>query len=127
MKIIVTGALGRMGAELKALLGDELVCGVDPVGEVKSVNDYTGDADGIIDFSFHGAISEIADYAVERGLPLVVCTTGHTPEELAKINEAAKSVPVFFSANMSVGIAVLCRLAKETARFFPDADIEIIE
>lgn len=127
MKIIVTGAAGRMGAELKALLGDDLVCGVDPAGEVKNINDYGGDADGIIDFSFHGAIPEIADYAVKRGLPLVVCTTGHTPEELAKINEAAKSVPVFFSANMCIGIAVLCRLAKEAVKFFPDADIEIIE
>jgi 4-hydroxy-tetrahydrodipicolinate reductase len=127
MKIIVTGAAGRMGAELKALLGDDLVCGVDPAGEVKNINDYAGDADGIIDFSFHGAIPEIADYAVKRGLPLVVCTTGHTPEELAKINEAAKSVPVFFSANMCIGIAVLCRLAKEAVKYFPDADIEIIE
>lgn len=127
MKIIVTGAGGRMGAELRTLLGDELVCGVDPVGEVKNINDYAGDADGIIDFSFHGAIPEIADYAVKRGLPLVVCTTGHTPEELAKINEAAKSVPVFFSANMCIGIAVLCRLAKEAVKYFPDADIEIIE
>ena len=127
MKIIVTGAGGRMGAELRNLLGDELVCGVDPVGEVKNINDYAGEADGIIDFSFHGAIPEIADYAVKRGLPLVVCTTGHTPDELAKINEAAKSVPVFFSANMCIGIAVLCRLAKEAVKFFPDADIEIIE
>ena len=127
MKIIVTGAGGRMGAELRNLLGDALVCGVDPVGEVKNINDYAGEADGIIDFSFHGAIPEIADYAVAKGLPLVVCTTGHTPEELTKINEAAKSVPVFFSANMSIGIAVLCRLAKEAVKFFPEADIEIIE
>lgn len=127
MKIIVTGAGGRMGAELRNLLGEELVCGVDPVGEVKNINDYAGEADGIIDFSFHGAIPDIADYAVKRGLPLVVCTTGHTPDELAKINEAAKSVPVFFSANMCIGIAVLCRLAKEAVKFFPDADIEIIE
>ena len=127
MKIIVTGAAGRMGREVCALAGEELVCGVDPTAEVKSISDYTGPADGIIDFSFHAAIPEIADYAVTRGLPLVIATTGHTPDELAKIQDAAKQVPVFFSANMSIGIAVLCELAKQTAKAFPDADIEIIE
>ncbi len=55
MKIIMTGALGRMGREVCSLLGDELACGVDINGDVKDINDYTGDADGIIDFSFHGA------------------------------------------------------------------------
>ena len=127
MKIIMTGACGRMGAEVCALLGDELACAVDVKGEVQNIDDYTGEADGIIDFSFHGAVPEIADYAVRRGLPLVVATTGHTPDELTKIQEAAQSVPVFFSANMSIGIAVLCELAKQAAKFFPDADIEIIE
>lgn len=127
MKVIVTGALGRMGAELRALLGDDIACAVDVKGETKNIAECHTPADGIIDFSFHGAIGEIADYAVEKGLPLVVATTGHTPEELAKINEAAKSVPVFFSANMSVGIAVLCALARQAVQFFPGADIEIIE
>lgn len=116
-----------MGAEVCALLGDELACGVDTAGEVKHIADYRGPADGIIDFSFHGAIGEVAAYAVERKLPLVVATTGHTPEELEEIQRAAESIPVFFSANMSIGIAVLCKLAKEAVRYFPEADIEIVE
>lgn len=127
MKIIMTGSLGRMGKEVCALLGDELACGVDINGEVKNIADYTGASDGIIDFSFHGAIGDIAEYAVSRGLPLVVATTGHTPEEKEIISGAAKSIPVFYSANMSIGVAVLCDLARRAVSFFPDADIEIIE
>jgi len=57
----------------------------------------------------------------------VVGTTGHTPEEKERIYAAAKELPVFYSGNMSLGIAVLCRLAPEAAAFFPDADIEIVE
>lgn len=127
MKIIMTGALGRMGKEVCSLLGDELACGVDIGGEVKNIADYTGDADGIIDFSFHGAIGDIAKYAAEHKLPLVVATTGHTPGEKETIMKTAKVVPVFYSANMSIGVAVLCDLARRAAAFFPDADIEIIE
>lgn len=116
-----------MGKEVVAAVGDEFACGIDPNGEVKHIADYTGEADGIIDFSFHGAAPEVTAYAVEHGIPLVIATTGHTPEELAAIHAAAEHVPVFFSANMSIGVAVLCELAKQTARYFPDADIEIIE
>ena len=57
----------------------------------------------------------------------MIGTTGHTPEEKALIQAAAKDIPVFYSGNMSLGIAVLCRLAREAAGFFPDADIEIVE
>ena len=69
----------------------------------------------------------MAEYAAKRGIALVMATTGHTDEELAAINNAAKSVPVFMSANMSLGVALLAELAKKTAEVFPDADIEIIE
>ena len=58
---------------------------------------------------------------------MVVGTTGHTPEEKAMIDAAAKEIPVFFTGNVSMGIAVLCRLAKQAAAYFPDADIEIVE
>ena len=66
-------------------------------------------------------------YAVSRKLPVVVATTGHTEAELEMIRKAADSVPVFWSGNMSVGIALLAKLAKQTAAMFPDADIEIVE
>ena len=85
------------------------------------------EADLIIDFSHHTAISDVLSYARKIGCGVVVGTTGHTAEEKALIYEAAKELPVFYSGNMSLGIAVLCRLAKEAARYFPDADIEIVE
>jgi 4-hydroxy-tetrahydrodipicolinate reductase len=62
-----------------------------------------------------------------RKLPTVLCTTGHTPEEKAKIALAAEKIPLFFSANMSLGVALLVELAKQAAAAFPEAEIEIIE
>ena len=127
MNIIVTGAGGRMGKKVCALDGVNVVCAVDPNLDIKSISECTAPADGIIDFSYHGAAPEICGYAVSHGLPVVFATTGHTPDELEAIKSAARSVPVFMSANMSLGIAVLCDFAKKAAAVFPDADIEIVE
>ena len=66
-------------------------------------------------------------YAKEKKLPVVIATTGHTEEELAQIRAASEQIPVFYSGNMSVGIALLTRLARQTAAMFPNADIEIVE
>jgi 4-hydroxy-tetrahydrodipicolinate reductase len=85
------------------------------------------EADVVIDFSHHSAITDVMDYARKINAAVVVGTTGHTPEEKALIEAAAKELPVFFTGNVSMGIAVLCRLAKQAAAFFPDADIEIVE
>lgn len=135
MKIIINGAGGRMGQEICRLASEgyrnsSLAATVDKMGGegmLSSVNDFCGDADVIIDFSHHTAAPEVAKYAAQRGIALVMATTGHTDEELAAINKASESVPVFMSANMSLGVALLAELAKKTAEVFPDADIEIIE
>ncbi len=135
MKVILNGACGRMGAEVRRLLengqgGAELVAAVDVSGAdgtFASLDDYAGDADVIIDFSHRSATKALTDYAVRRGLPLVLATTGQSEGELAMIQRAAASVPIFFSANMSVGIATLIRTAKTVAALYPDADIEIVE
>ena len=135
MKIIINGAGGRMGQEICRLANagyrdSSLAATVDKMGGegmLASVNEFTGEADVIIDFSHHTAAVEVAEYAKKRGIALVMATTGHTDEELAAINDAAKVVPVFMSANMSLGVALLAELAKKTAEVFPDADIEIIE
>ena len=135
MKIIINGAGGRMGQEICRLANEgykdsSLAAMVDKMGGdgmLTSVSDFSGDADVIIDFSHHTAAPEVAKFAAKRGIALVMATTGHTDEELAAINQAAKSVPVFMSANMSLGVALLAELAKKTAEIFPDADIEIIE
>ena len=134
MKIILNGAGGRMGKALTAMIekgcrGAVLAAGVDPYadGLLPELDAYAGEADCIIDFSNHTGTKELTDYAVKKNLPLVIATTGHTEEEKAMIQEAGKSVPVFFSGNMSLGIALLTQLARQTAAMFPDADIEIVE
>lgn len=93
----------------------------------KNIAEFDGEADCIIDFSNHLATKDVTEYAVKRNIPLVVATTGQTTEELSMIKEASKVIPLFYSQNMSLGVAVLSCLAKITAKAFPDADIEIIE
>ena len=131
MKAILCGSNGAMGKLIDGILGCEIVGRVSLDGEngVPRTFDELGsvDADMIIDFSHHTAINDVVAYAKTHGLALVVGTTGHTAEEKALIADAAETLPVFFSGNMSLGIAVLCRLSREAANWVPDADIEIGE
>ena len=134
MKIILNGAKGRMGRivdEAAAAGGHEIVARVDfgyAQGEgLRTLNEYQGPADVVIDFSNHAATAQVTEYCVKRGLPVVIATTGQSEAEQALIDEAAKAVPVFLSANMSLGVALLADLAKKAAAVFPDADIEIVE
>lgn len=132
ISVIVTGAMGRMGsiAAEKLSNSDEfsLVAAVDIQSELyKTISDFRGEADVIIDFSHHTAAPGIMQWAKAHHTAVVMCTTGHTEEELALIHAAAKDIPVFHSANMSLGVALLAELAKKTAAAFPDADIEIVE
>ena len=131
MRAILCGANGAMGKLIDASLGNEVVGRVSIDGENNVPKTFAElgivEADVLIDFSHHSAVSDVLDYAKKAGCAAVIGTTGHTPEEKALILEAAKEIPVFFSGNMSLGIAVLCRLAKQAAAYFPDADIEIVE
>ncbi len=138
MKILLSGIGGRMGKEVEklALSGYRdaiLVGGVDPncgeasvpvFSDFKSVN---VDFDCIVDFSFHTSAPDLCEFAVEKGKPVIIATTGHTEDEKKIIENASKKIPVFYSANMSLGIALLSELAKIAAKTFPDADIEIVE
>ena len=131
MRAILCGANGAMGKLIDAALPGEVVGRVSIDGENNVPKTFAelGDmsADVLIDFSHHTAIADVLAYAKEIGCAAVIGTTGHTPEEKAMIYAAAEEIPVFFTGNTSMGIAVLCRLAKEAAKFFPDADIEIVE
>ena len=131
MRTIVCGANGAMGKLICGILGDEVVGRVSIDGEngVPKTFEELGavSADVLIDFSHHTAIADVLNYAKKVGCAAVIGTTGHTAEEKELIFAAAKEIPVFYSGNMSLGIAVLCRLAKQAAAFFPDADIEIVE
>lgn len=139
MKILIHGSTGRMGKILCDLLtagynGLELAAKVspeetsDPANHVfTSLTAVDCDVDGVIDFSHHSAVGGLMDFCIAKNLPVVVATTGHTPEEKEIIAEAAKKIPVFFSANMSIGVALLAELAKKAASVFPEANIEIVE
>lgn len=127
MKVLVNGCGGFMGREIIRLLGDDYFAGVDPAEEIKSLADAPKGADIIIDFSNHACTSDLLQYAAANKLPLVLATTGQTPEEKAAIADAAKEIPLFFAANYSIGITLLIQLAKKTAAAMPDAEIEIIE
>ncbi len=131
MRAILCGANGAMGKLIDGILGAEIVGKVSIDGENNVPKTFaelgTVEADVVIDFSHHTAVSDVLCYAKEIGAAAVIGTTGHTPEEKAMITAAAEEIPVFFSGNMSLGIAVLCRLAKQAAAAFPEADIEIVE
>lgn len=131
MRAILCGANGAMGKLIAQSLGGEVVGRVSIDGEngVARTFDELGSvpADVVIDFSHHTAVTDVLRYAKANGCAAVIGTTGHTPEERQLIFDAAKEIPVFYSGNMSLGIAVLCRLAKQAAACFPDADIEIVE
>ncbi len=139
MKILICGVGGRMGREvaklaLEGMRGAVPVAGLDVIPvDTREFPTYTSwDAveeavDCIIDFSHHTATNELLRFAVAHRIPVVLATTGHTEDELNRIQQASRQIPVFHSANMSLGIALLVELAKMTAKTFPEADIEIIE
>ena len=134
MKVIINGAAGRMGQELIKLCNEgfadanavALVDGFSPKF-IKSLDDFIGEADVLVDFSNHLATKSVCDYAVKRNLPVVIATTGQTPEEIEIIKNASNQTAVFFSGNMSVGIAMLRKLVKSALSAFPTADVEIVE
>ena len=139
MRIIVNGISGRMGGIVAELLvsgyrNSEAAAGVDirayDCGIFPcycSFDAVKEEADAIIDFSHHAGTEALLRFAVAKKMPIVLATTGHTDEERAMIEEAAKEIPIFMSANMSLGVALLAELAAKTAAIFPDADLEIIE
>ena len=131
MRAVVCGANGAMGKLICAALGDAVIGRVSIDGEngVPKTFAELGEvsADVVIDFSHHSAVKDVLAYAKAIGAAAVIGTTGHTAEEKAAIFSASEEIPVFFAGNVSLGIAVLCRLVKQAVKFFPDADIEIVE
>lgn len=129
------GEVARLANE--GLRGAKLLCGVDAFSENATVagapcfrtfSETEGcGADVVIDFSHHTVTESLLSYCVSENLPVVIATTGHDERETELIKRASEHIPVFFSANMSLGIALLCELAKTVAKTMPDADIEIIE
>ena len=139
LKLIISGCNGHMGRVVERL------CASDPDVEVSGGFDVLGStdrdfpvyaspaqletrADAVIDFSSPAALDGLLEYARRTGTPLVLATTGYSPEQVAQIGAAALEVPIFRSANMSLGINVLLELVRKAASILGDScDIEIVE
>lgn len=140
VKVIMHGCNGHMGRTITGICENdsdiEIVAGVDPFDGVdnnypvfKTIKDCTVDADVIIDFSNAKAVDDLLEYCVEKKVPVVLCTTGLSDEQLVKAKEASKNVAVLRSANMSLGINTIMELLKKAAQVFAPAgfDMEIVE
>ena len=140
VKVIMHGCNGKMGQMISGLIAAdeeiELVAGIDAYDEGKNpypvftnIKDCDVEADAIIDFSTALAVDGLLDYCVEKKLPAVVCTTGLSEEQIAKLKEASKQVAILKSANMSLGINMLLKLLKDATAVLAPAgfDIEIVE
>lgn len=139
MDIILCGCNGKMGQavidESQKFCNMNIVAGVDikpdnsksfPI--FSSINNVSVKADIIIDFSNPLALNSILEYSQNQKLPVVICTTGFSKEQVEKINEASKNIPVFYSGNMSLGINLLIELCQKATNVLGDSfDIEIIE
>lgn len=140
VKMIMHGCNGRMGHVIVDLCKEDqeiqVVAGVDAFGEntydfpvFKSLSECNVDADVIVDFSNASAVDGLLDYCVAKAIPVVLCSTGLSAEQLDKVKEASAKVAVLKSANMSVGVNALIKVLKEVSPLFAAAgfDIEIVE
>lgn len=144
INVILSGALGQMGgaisrlaarrADLKIVAGIDRNAGKTTYGfDVFALGEESGgsvfqNADVLIDFSHPSALDGLLNLAKTRKLPLVMATTGFKKEQIAKITEAAKEIPVFYSSNMSTGVFFFHKLVKMASKeLFGCYDIEIVE
>ena len=138
-KIIISGCCGHMGHVLTKLCEEdadmEVVAGIDLAGQAyssfpvyRTPADCVEAADVLVDFSTTSALSSLLTFCMDRRLPLVLCTTGYSEQQLGEIKLAANRLPLFRSANMSIGINLLLDLIKRAAFLLgKDFDIEIVE
>lgn len=138
-KLILSGCNGRMGRAVAAICAAEpdmeIVAGVDVLGTgerdfpvFSSPAEFHGAADVVIDFSSPAALSALLDFGRARNIPLVLCTTGYSDGQLAAIDAAAEHLPIFRSANMSLGVNVLLDLVRRACAVLgEDFDVEIVE
>lgn len=140
VKMIMHGCNGRMGQMITSIVANdpdiEIVAGVDIYTEKK--NDYPVyasmaevdvEAEVVVDFGNAAAVDGLIDACIAKKLPLVLCTTGLSEEQLAKVKNASEQIPMFKSANMSLGINLLQKILKANAAVLAEAgfDIEIVE
>jgi 4-hydroxy-tetrahydrodipicolinate reductase len=130
LNLLITGKSGRMGhalIEAAAANPNTIVTATHDVGEDLDVAFQP--AACAIDFTVHSFTTQIVETALKHGTRLVIGTTGHTDAERAMIREAAKTLPIVFASNYSVGVNTLFWLTRQAARILTQDrfDIEVIE
>ena len=139
INILLSGACGRMGQAITALCANyenlNISCGYDAYTGLKtdypvydSLDKITESVDVIIDFSNSSNAENILTFAKEKNVPCIVATTGLSDEQKEFMKKTSESVPVFFSANMSLGVNLIIALAQKAAQILGDQfDIEIMK
>ena len=138
MNILLNGASGKMGNEVAKTVEKiddmQIVSGIgleeDLSGKFpiySKTEDIKENVDIIIDFSVPKATFNVLEYAKSKKIPIVIATTGFSKEEIQKIEEISKEIPIFRSANMSLDINLMAKILKEVAKVLSNTDIEIIE
>lgn len=140
--IVICGSSGKMGRVIHNIISTRedcnVVAGIDKYSEgstdfpvvttPKQLSSLSIEPDVIIDFSHPSVLDELLDYCLTNRVALVIATTGYNQEEVEKIHKAAKDIPLFFTANMSLGVNLIAELAKKAVSVLGDQfDIEIVE
>ncbi len=138
VSILINGACGKMGrmlTETAAQHGVSVAAGIDRYAAgakayyplYEKLEDCTQTADVMVDFSRPDALDGLLEFCLKHKMGLVLATTGYEEADLAAIREAAKKIPIFKTANMSLGVNVMLDLVRKAAVALPEFDIEIIE
>ncbi len=139
VKIFLSGCNGRMGQVIISCVTArddcEIVGGADIFNEQKNefpvysdIKEFDGECDVIIDFSNPAALGGLLEFCLDKKVPAVLATTGYSEQQKQQISEASKTVPIFYTANMSIGVNLIAELCKRAATVLEDDfDIEIVE
>lgn len=139
IKIIIGGCCGRMGRFVADIVENrkdcDVVAGIDIIDDSTlgfpvfgNYDEVNVEADVIIDFSNPALLSSTLAYATNNKVALVLATTGLTDEQIAEVEKASETIPVFFSYNYSMGVSLICELSKIAARVLGNGfDVEIVE
>lgn len=139
LRILLNGCNGRMGRVISSIVSDskniEIAAGCDKIASsgcgypvFENISECTNPVDVVIDFSHPSAFEEVTQFCMAGNIALIMATTGLSDNQVTALSQMAKEIPVFYSANMSMGINLLIELAKTAASFTEGMfDIEIIE
>ncbi len=138
IKVVLSGCNGAMGRTITDTVGNfkdmQIVCGFDresreaPYPIVTDFTQIVEKPDVIVDFSHPSVLNGELEYCLKNNVPVVLASTGYSSEQIEQIKAAAEKIPVFYTANMSLGVNLMNALCQQAARVLGEQfDIEIIE